>query len=129
LKTKGLALEPRTYRTLVAPPAATLEDASRFRNDGAITGATWVRLPSGFWVLDFDPTAPPDYVLIPAAHTQLDFTSEDFSIIARVRIDSLASHRVIFNRGLQATDGYRFIVISNGQFDLWTNGGGIFQRS
>jgi len=33
---------------------STIYDVSGKGNHGTITGATWVRLPSGLWVLDFD---------------------------------------------------------------------------
>ena len=65
-----------------------LFDKSRFRSHGAITGAVWAAGLHGY-CLDFDPTIP-SYVEIPAAHTQLDFTSEDFSLIARIYIDDLS---------------------------------------
>lgn len=53
MKTTGLVLKSRDYRTIVEPPAA-LEDESRFRNDGVFTNVTWVRLPSGLWVMEFN---------------------------------------------------------------------------
>lgn len=36
------------------PLGATIRDFSGQGNHGTITGATWTRLPSGLWVLDFD---------------------------------------------------------------------------
>ncbi len=36
------------------PGGATITDFSGQGNHGTITGATWVRLPSGLWVLSFD---------------------------------------------------------------------------
>ena len=33
-----------------------IRDRSPYGNDGTIMGATWTRLPSGLWVLDFDGT-------------------------------------------------------------------------
>ncbi len=50
---RGAVLDPRIYRGETSPPAATLEDESRYGNDGAITGATWTRLPSGLWVQSY----------------------------------------------------------------------------
>lgn len=37
----------------VAPPVGWPDD-SRYGNDGVDTGATWVQIPSGLWVKDFD---------------------------------------------------------------------------
>lgn len=47
-------------------PAATtiLTDRSRFKNNGAFTGATWAQLPTGAWVMDFTNAA--NLVTIPA---------------------------------------------------------------
>ena len=56
MKTTGCVLSPREYRTILEPPAS-LEDTSRYGNDGVFTGAgepDWAQLPSGLWVLDFD---------------------------------------------------------------------------
>ena len=54
MKTKGILFEARQYRGATTPPA-TLEDVSRWGNDGVFTNApTWTRLlPSGIWHLDF----------------------------------------------------------------------------
>lgn len=97
---------------------AVLGDKSRYRSHGAITTATWQYGLHGF-NLEFN-QANPDYVTIPAAHTQLNFTAEDFSIIARIFIDSLAVGRTIFTRGLANVDGYRLIVFSTGILDFRT---------
>ena len=53
MKTKGLVLDSRSYKGTVMPPLA-LEDDSRFGNDGVFTNVTWVRLPSGLWVMSFN---------------------------------------------------------------------------
>lgn len=54
---------PRSDRSLVldlAPPLyypsslSKIYDRSPFSNHGTITGATWKRLPSGLWLLNFD---------------------------------------------------------------------------
>jgi len=55
MKTGGIVF--KSERSIGAEPAATvLEDVSRFGNDGSMTTAKpdWVRLPSGFWVMDFN---------------------------------------------------------------------------
>ena len=57
--------EPPELGTVLAlsdkiPTGATILDNSPYGNHGTITGATWVRLPSGLWVLSFDGTD--DYI-------------------------------------------------------------------
>lgn len=76
--------------------------------DGTIYGPLWVRQPGGIWALDFD--GQDDYVEIPAAYTQLNFTTQDFSIIARIYIDNLTEYCAIFWRGRSSFDGYGFYV-------------------
>lgn len=53
MKAKGILFEARQYRGEATPPA-TLEDVSRWGNDGVFTNApTWTKRPSGLWYLDF----------------------------------------------------------------------------
>lgn len=106
---------------------ATLFDKSRYRSHGAITGTVWAAGLHGY-SLDFDPTIP-SYVEIPAAHTQLDFTAEDFSIICRVYIDDLTANRYIFDRGRHLFDGYFFRVHADGHLSLFTSQFGVAQQS
>lgn len=104
----------------------TLYDKSRYRSHGAITGASWATGLHGK-CLDFDSTIP-SYVEIPAAHTQLNFTSEDFSIIARVYLDDLTDARAVFARGLRVNqDGYSVIINSSGGIEFWTFQDGAYQ--
>jgi len=105
---------------------AKLMDKSRYRSHGTISGADWADGAHGR-CLDFNP-ATPSYVEIPAAYTQLDFTSEDFSIIARIKVDLTAS-RAIFARGVDRTDGWLWRVLSTGQMDFFTSQSGPRQRS
>lgn len=97
-----------------------LFDKSRYRSHGAITGAVWAAGLHGY-CLDFDPGIP-SYVEIPAAHTQLDFTTEDFSLIIRFRLDTLpAEGEVLFCRGAVNQNGYYVIIRSIGRVDVHTN--------
>uniref|UniRef100_A0A6H1ZTA9 Putative lectin/glucanase superfamily protein n=1 Tax=viral metagenome TaxID=1070528 RepID=A0A6H1ZTA9_9ZZZZ len=92
---------------------AVLGDKSRYNSHGAITTATVAAGLHGL-CLDFNPLNP-DYITIPAAHTQLDFTTEDFSIVARVYVDNTGAHRYLLSRGLWNTDGYYFRVSNGGE--------------
>lgn len=122
MKTKGLCFE--TALSMRTEPAdLVLADTSRYGSDGAFRGAgqpNWVREPSGLWVLDFNP-ANPDYVEIPADQTQLNFTSEDFSLVARFKIDDLTASRYLFVRGSSALDGWYIYIHSAGYVRVYTN--------
>ena len=106
---------------------AVLPDKSKYLSHGTITGASWV-IGAHTYCLDFNP-ALPSYVVIPAAHTQLDFTSEDFSIIARINIDDLTSDRIVLFRCSINNDGYYMQVESNGRIDFLTYQAGAGQVS
>lgn len=98
---------------------AKLMDKSRYRSHGTISGATWADGAHGR-CLDFNP-ATPSYVEIPAAYTQLDFTSQKFSIIARIKVDALPAYQNILVRGVGNVDGYEWWILSNGRLDFRTN--------
>lgn len=98
---------------------AHLFDKSRYRSHGAITTATWAAGLHGY-CLDFNPLNP-DHVVIPAAHTQLNFTTEDFSAVIRVYIDDITADRYFVSRGLWASDGWLFYVRNNGRVNFVTN--------
>ncbi|MBA7661322.1 hypothetical protein ES703_69337 [subsurface metagenome] len=86
MKTTGLVLEGATYRSpfgSVAPPAAAFEDTSRFGNNGVITNAVWVQLPSGLWVLEFDDGTDCDVAIPDSPSLQIE---NDFTISAWVNV-------------------------------------------
>jgi len=104
---------------------STLFDKSRYRSHGTIVGAAWATGLHGK-ALDFDP-ATPSYVEIPASYTQLNFTSEKFSIICRLRPDIITPTFYIFNRGLESTDGYILRVYGPGAIAISTSQSGAHQ--
>ncbi len=106
---------------------AKLMDKSRYRSHGDITGAAWATGLHGK-ALDFI-AATPSYVEIPASHTQLNFTSEKLSIIARVYLDDLSEDKTIFMRGDFNDTGYWFYVKANGSLILRTFQSGTGQLS
>jgi len=65
------------YYPGIEPDNTKIYDHSDYGNHGTITGATWVRLPSGLWVLNFDGTD--DYVNCGNA-ASLNFGITDFSV-------------------------------------------------
>ena len=106
---------------------ATLFDKSRYRSHGAITTAAWAAGLHGY-CLDFNP-AGPDVVTIPAAHTQLDFTSEDFSFVFRMNIDDLTGNRWLIQRYMWNTSGYSIGIQIPGNILVYTFQAGAFQQS
>ena len=117
------APKPPSYRALDMAfgvgAGAVLGDKSRYRSHGAITGASWAAGLHGY-CLDFNP-ALPSYVEIPAAHTQLNFTAEDFSLTARIYIDSMPVAPQIFGRGKTNKDGYELFVYTDGRIVFYTD--------
>lgn len=105
----------------------SLFDKSRYRSHGTITGADWATGAHGY-CLDFDKSVP-DYVEIDADYDQLDFTSDDFSMVMRAKIDSLAATVILFCRGLDDTDGYSWRVTSVGRLHFRTEQSGAGQPS
>ena len=98
---------------------ALLFDKSIYRSHGAITTATWAAGLHGY-CLDFN-SANPDYVVIPAAHTQLNFQTESFSIIARVYVDDFTINHSLFIRGLINADGYDWFLHTVGRSEFRTH--------
>lgn len=64
-----------------------------------------------------------------ATTPQLDFTSTDFSIVLRLKTDSLASLEMIFSRGLYQVDGYYLFANTNGVLEFDTNQTGQAQAT
>jgi len=60
------------YLTGLPGGGSKIHDRSPYGNHGTITGATWVRLPSGLWCLSFD--GLDDYVTIPKITLTTAFT-------------------------------------------------------
>ena len=106
---------------------AKLLDKSPFHAHGDITTATWA---TGLHhrCLDFN-SAAPDYVEIPASFTQLDFQAEDFSLIARIKVDNLADSRTLLARYNFNADGWRIYIESTGEIDFQTYQAGASQVS
>jgi len=118
-----LLFEPPEIGTVLYMPGlpgggSTIYDRSPYGSHGTIYGATWAKTEGGLWSLDYDGTD--NYVEIPAAFTQLNFTSENFSVIARIYA-GLTANGAIYGRGSLNVDGWCFRVISTGHLDAITN--------
>lgn len=113
--TNGLVL----YLPLPLLKGSTFKSVDPYRHTCSVTGALWG--PNG---REFDGD---DYIEIPASSTQLNFTSEDFSIIARIKVGALTTANAIFFRGQREVDGYEFFNDADGSLWFTTNQLGAFQ--
>ena len=116
MKTTGLVFDSDISVNTV-PAAGVLEDRSRFKNHGAITGATWTRLYGRLWYLDFDGS---NYFEVPAAATELNFTSGEFTILVWVNPVSVAADQALMDKGLWNTRGYYFQIGTGGLIMFYT---------
>ena len=79
-----------------------IHDRSPYGNHGAITGATWVRLPSGLWCLSFDDTD--DYVDC-GSSARLRFTTS-FAVMAWAKWESDVTSTTIISSQNGGVSGY-----------------------
>jgi hypothetical protein len=90
-------------------------DASRYLTHGTIVGASpTVGLIAGAY--DFTPAS---YIEITCP--QLDFTSEDFSLLLRFKVDDLTTERQPFGRGKAEVDGWYIVIQPDGSIYFVTN--------
>ena len=80
----------------------TILDNSPYGNHGAITGATWERLPSGLWWNKLDDT---DDVIDCGTSASLAFTTA-FSFVFWFKIHTNRNYHDIYTRAVLNTDGY-----------------------
>ena len=107
-------------------PSATIRDWSGNGNHGTITGATWVRLRSGLWVLNF---GGDDYIDC-GSNSSLNFTTSDFTLIQWMKITNVTADRTLFNRGTYNVDGYWWHFDNANRFLVFgTHQSGAVQRS
>jgi hypothetical protein len=88
--------------------SALIKDKSGFANHGAITGATWVRLPSGLWVNSFDGT---DDVINCGNSSILNFTSGNFTVTFWIKTTQTQGH--IMGRGRYFSEGWDIAFIAS----------------
>ncbi len=129
-KYRGIVLEPEVSRD-VEPSATILYDMSRYGTNGTFKAAgepAWVQLPSGLWVNDYDGN---DYIVAGAASADspLNFTYQDFSILAWVYTTNLAAHNTIFCRFEDLTEGYWFFILNTGTLYFRTSQGAANQNT
>ena len=100
-----------------------IHDRSPYGNHGAITGATWVRLPSGLWCLSFDGS---DDVVTVATNPGLDLTT--FSIAMWCKTDNAGTMQTAISKRNGTTAGWSldFRGDSVGEFYLVVSNGGVW---
>jgi len=102
-KTTGIVLDVARQRGGATPSVVTLHDHSRFSNDGAMTNVTWVQLPSGLWVMNFNGATS----FINCGTSQSLEISGAITILAWVRPDNVAGSKTIIDkRSGGVTEGY-----------------------
>lgn len=72
-------------------------DRSRYCNHGTITGATWVQLPSGIWVLSLDGS---DDFIDAGANTCFDTLTNGYTLMAWFKLSSLSNKSLLFHKKL-----------------------------
>lgn len=105
-------------------------DRSPYANSGTITGATWKRLPSGLWCLDFD--GQDDSISL-GTPENLDITG-DITICAWVYPASLPSESgnnfaILSKTQTLITNGYEFWLRTSDKIDFFTNQAATYQSS
>ena len=125
MKSTNIVLKGRRYRGLTTPPT-TWEDISRYRNNGTLVGATWVRLPSGLWVLSFDGN---DYISVADADN-LDFTG-NYTIILWATLSTVASNMGLFSKLVDANHCYamHYQTSTKNWFTIIRKGGINYQKA
>ncbi len=83
------------------PNKTYIFDKSRYNNHGTITGATWVRLPSGLWMLNFDGT---DDKVVTISATGIPVAGTNRSILAWVWLDDYGVANPIIRWGENANE-------------------------
>ena len=101
----------------VEPGATPWYDLSHYKNHGTITGATWVQLPSGLWVMDLDGS---DFVNIPDSDS-MDIGTSDFTVLWWQNITSTAATQGLIDKGAFAGEiGWNTLIEGGtGRLYLW----------
>jgi len=92
----------------VAP--VSLEDKSRYANNGTHNNITLSRMASGLWVRNFDGTN--SYVNCGAA-TQANFTNDSFTLMGWLYATDIGAAHMVMCQGVTDVDGWQFFIFTN----------------
>ena len=106
-------------------PGTKIFDRSGNGNHGTITGATWVRLPSGLWVNSLTTNQEIDC----GTSTSLQFTTQDFAIEGWIFTTDMYDAQTIVSKGSFNADGYFIQVQPGGNLFLATAQAGTTQSN
>lgn len=97
------------------PAATPWYDLSRYKNNGAVTAATWVQLPSGLWAMSFDGATT--YT----THVDTGFPAGglDRTLLAWVKRGATAATDRIFGYGTWGVDNaFDCCIVQTGALEL-----------
>lgn len=105
-----------------------LGDKSRYRSHGTISGASWAAGAHGR-CLEFDRTVA-DYVYVAIAKcAQLDFTSQDFSVVIRALVADFTGHPAPLGKTHGVGNGWWCAFREDGAFWVATSNASGVQES
>lgn len=111
-KTRGLVFEGERYVGSPAPLVG-LPDKSRWGSNGTFTNhAAWTQRSTSIWTVALD--GGDDYVQVPAASSkQLNFTSEDFTLMCWAYSPGMVAACYIMGQGATDVDGWGLFCFVN----------------
>jgi len=99
---------PRLWLPMHEGSGDVVQDQSGYGNDGAISGATWVQLSNGLWVLEFD--GDDDRVLIEDDASIRDLFPFTISLWVWPHLDKLYPHERLFAKGPAGLNQFLFYM-------------------
>lgn len=115
--TRGLVLDVANQLGGAMPSVVTLHDFSRFGNHGTMTNVTWIQLPTGLWVMEFDGTADVNC----GNDASLEIAG-DITIELWAQLITSNANVVLLCKGLHATDGWYIQQGANERYSCWWEG-------
>jgi len=100
--------------------SSTIRDRSGYNNHGTITGATWARLPSGLWALNFDG----DDFINCGTNASLNFAG-DWTFLAWVYF-SFSGNKWVFGKDQSGGRSYACGFTATRQLYVQINGGSTY---
>ena len=126
MKTSGLVFRADLPFGSAAPDVVTLLDRSRYKNNGAMTNVSWLKLPSGLWVMDF--TAASNNQVNIGNFPEHDFTYHSFTTVIWVNLlSNVTLDRDILARGTYNSAGWFLYLSGDRRAQLYVSQSGAAQ--